>query len=263
MPLLVLSGCQSVTPRKGLLPVCDGGRLGQALGHVTTVYKVRQGLIFRYKHRACTARVALSRNIPLRAIDGVLKRDHVSAARVCTGIASSGVSVSAQSLRRGVTNHFSMTVWSVVSGRVRGSCKGRWWESGAPRRILPTILRRPRRDPRKQGVWVIVRNGRQHRINPSRCRHIYQSVTLRSKGRGNRQAGQRHPGNGPNGERASQGGRQALPPCSWGPQFHSYQTNRGHHKEGQTRAIRPPYLIPQTWRKIPRTYQHESRKEGL
>ncbi len=110
LPLRVLGGCDSATSSGELLPVCYGSGVGLCLGRVTGVYSVGHPLIFRTKQRACTARVALSRKIPLRAIDGVLKRDRVRAARVCTGIASSGVSISAEILGQGVSRHFSIIV---------------------------------------------------------------------------------------------------------------------------------------------------------
>lgn len=49
-------------------------------------------LAFRRTQRGFNARVALSLNIPVRAMDQVVKRASVSAARVCTRIASAGIS---------------------------------------------------------------------------------------------------------------------------------------------------------------------------
>lgn len=59
---------------------------------------------FRGTERGFKARVALSLNIPVRAIDHVVKRGDVSAARVCTGIASHGISRSVGHLGRRAGN---------------------------------------------------------------------------------------------------------------------------------------------------------------
>lgn len=59
-----------------------------------------RGLDCRTDERSFKA-LALSTNIPVRDVDGVVKRAGVEAARNCTGIASSGVSRSVSGLVRG------------------------------------------------------------------------------------------------------------------------------------------------------------------
>lgn len=88
----VVRHCQNVRaetfqrrpPGKCLLPVPKYSAMGVRLGGVTQLYNVRGALACRVTQRAFTSRVALSRNISVRDISGVLKRDRVGAARICT-----------------------------------------------------------------------------------------------------------------------------------------------------------------------------------
>lgn len=104
VPGVVLRGCGNGLPGKGILPVVDGRGLGTCLGRVTSIYNVGGGLAFRLTHRAFTAAAALTGNMPVRAIDGVLKRAGVRAARVCTHVAGGGVDGSVRKLSGGFIN---------------------------------------------------------------------------------------------------------------------------------------------------------------
>lgn len=57
--------------------------------------KVAGRVAFRYFHRACTA-LRLTGNASVCAMDGVLKRAGMGAARVCTGMVSGGGSRTAR-----------------------------------------------------------------------------------------------------------------------------------------------------------------------
>lgn len=58
---------------------------------------VAEGVAFRYFQRACTA-LRLTGNASVCAIDGVLNRAGIGAARICTGIVSSGGSGAARTV---------------------------------------------------------------------------------------------------------------------------------------------------------------------
>lgn len=102
-----MRGCRNVTGSNGLLPVLDYNDLGGGLGMVTGLYGVRHGLVCRLTERACTAWMYVSRNIPVRARYGVVKRRSIGAARVCTGVAGRGRGRSV----------------GVLSDHVRGYCR--------------------------------------------------------------------------------------------------------------------------------------------
>lgn len=104
VPGVVLGGCGNGLPSNGVLPMVDGRGLGTCLGRVTSVYNVGGGLAFRLTERAFTAAAALSGNMPVRAISGVLKRAGVRAARVCTHVAGDGVNDSVRKLSGGFIN---------------------------------------------------------------------------------------------------------------------------------------------------------------
>lgn len=105
----VLSGCGSITRyAKGLLPMLYGRHVGDCLGRVTSIYKVRGGLDARATHRDCTADVYLTGNMDVRGITGVLNRTSADMAGRCTEMLSRGVLGSV----RGMGDYLSrLTVW--------------------------------------------------------------------------------------------------------------------------------------------------------
>lgn len=84
IPGQVVRGCGKCDQSGQVFPIPDGDDYGTVLGGVTGRYKVGGQLACRMDQRAFSAAIALSRKIPVRAIDQVLKRAGVGAARVCT-----------------------------------------------------------------------------------------------------------------------------------------------------------------------------------
>ncbi len=83
---------------------------------MTGRYNVGAHIACRITERSTTAAVLLSGKIPVRAIDQLLKRAGVGAARVCTGVAGRGVDRSVTTLSRGlrgVRGDVYGTVWCV------------------------------------------------------------------------------------------------------------------------------------------------------
>lgn len=85
-----------------MFPVPDGAAYGGGLGTVTGLYNVGIRLACRMTERSTTAAILLSGKMPVRAIDQLLKRAGVGAARVCTGVATRGVDRSVRALSRGL-----------------------------------------------------------------------------------------------------------------------------------------------------------------
>lgn len=125
----MLTGCGGGLPGGILLPILDGRGVGSCLGRVNSLYNVSGGLAFRLTHRAFTAAVALTGKMPVRAIDGVLNRAGVRAARVCTHVAGDGVDGSVRSLTKGLNGMRDICGGTRWLGRCvyppgRGRCKG-------------------------------------------------------------------------------------------------------------------------------------------